>query len=205
MRTLLALVLGLALATAPAMAQIWTEEGDAGDLPGNAQTPIGSGPLTAIIGSLSSSADADMYCVSVPDAGAFVATTCGVTTFDTQLWLFAGDGLGLSFNDDDPAGCGLQSTVTGVFLPGGGEYLIAITSYSNDALNAGGLEIWVDSPFNVERQPDGAGAGDPYIVSWDGAGFSDGAYQIAFTGAEFCGGATAVEPTTWGTIKSIYK
>jgi hypothetical protein len=187
------------------MAQVWNEEGDAGDLPATAQVPLGTGPLTAILGTLQSDTDADMYCISVPETGRFLGTTCFVTSFDTQLWLFDQTGLGLSFNDDDPGGCGLQSAVTGVFLPGPGEYLIAITSYSNDALNAAGQEIWADSPFGVERQPDGDGAGDPYIVSWNGGGFSDGAYQIDLTGAEYCGGATPVEPTTWGNIKTLYR
>ncbi|MEZ4651657.1 MAG: DVUA0089 family protein [Candidatus Eisenbacteria bacterium] len=205
MKKMVVLALGLLCVSNVAMAASWSENGDAGDLPGTAQVPEGSGALDSISGSIASNGDADMYCISVPTSGGFVASTCGGATIDTQLWVFNLDGSGVSFNDDDPSGCGLQSTVTGTFLPGPGQYLIAISSYSNDALNAAGQEIWADSPFAEERAPDGAGAGDPFVVSWNGAGSSSGAYTIFLSGVEFCGNPTPIEEKSWGQIKSIYK
>jgi hypothetical protein len=44
------------------------------------------------------------------------------------------------------------------FVTDSGFYMIAISSYDNDPLNSGGLEIWADQPYNVERAPDGPGA-----------------------------------------------
>lgn len=204
MKALFAVAIGLALASS-ASAQNWVESGDAGDLPGTAQVPAGSGALLSIAGTIASNADADMYCITVPTPGGFLATTCGSATIDTQLWIFDSNGGGVAFDDDDPAGCGLQSTLSGVFLPGGGQYYLAISTYSNDALNAGGQEIWSDTPFDVERAPDGAGAGDPTVASWNGGGFSSGAYRIVLTGVEYCGGPVPTIDSTWGKIKNTYK
>jgi hypothetical protein len=47
----LTVLLGLSVA-APAGAQTWAEQGDAGDLPPFAQVPVGQGPITSITGSL---------------------------------------------------------------------------------------------------------------------------------------------------------
>ncbi|MCB9465501.1 MAG: DVUA0089 family protein [Candidatus Eisenbacteria bacterium] len=205
MKKVIAVAIGLLCVSSAAMAATWVEVDDAGDLPGTAQVPEGSGPLDGIQGTIGANNDADMYCITVPDAGMLVATTCGGATIDTQMWIFDENGVGISFDDDDPAGCGLQSTVTGAFLLGPGNYLLAISTYSNDALNAAGDEIWADSPFATERQPDGAGAGDPVIASWNGAGSSSGDYFIALTGVEFCGGVVPTIEKSWGEIKSIYK
>ena len=203
MKALFAVALGLALAST-ASAQDWVESGDAGDLPGSAQVPAGAGPLLTISGTISSNADADMYCISIPNPGEFRASTCGGTTIDTQLWLFDENGAGVTFNDDDPGGCGLQSTITGVFVPGGGQYYIAISTYSNDAENAAFEEIWLDTPFGTERPPDG-GTADTVIASWNGEGFFSGAYRIDLSGAEYCGGPVPVILSTWGQIKATYK
>lgn len=204
MKALFAVAIGLALASS-ASAQDWVESGDAGDLPGTAQVPAGSGALLSISGSIASNADADMYCISIPTTSTFRASTCGGTTIDTQLWLFNSDGMGISFNDDDPGACGLQSTLTGVFVPGPGQYYLAISTYSNDATNAAGQEIWLDQPFGTERAPDGAGAGDPFVTGWNGGGLSSGQYRIALQGTEYCGGATPTIESTWGQIKATYK
>jgi hypothetical protein len=203
-KVLFVLTLGVALAATPAIAQnIWFEVGDAGDLPGIHQVPAGTDPFTAIHGFFTGDAlTADMYCVEILDPMAFGATTTGGTTIDTQLWLFDMSGMGITFNDDDPAG-GLQSRITGQFVPGPGEYLLAISAgYTYDAVNAAGQEIWLDSPYNVERMPDGPGAPGP-ITGWIGSP-TPGEYIIALQGASFCE-VTAVESATWGTIKAMYR
>jgi len=175
MRALLVLlVFGMFILAAPVLAGEWTEEGDATDLPPGQET-VGDDPLTAIHGNLDLD-DADMFCITVTDPATFSATTCGVTSFDTQLSLFDADGLGVSFDDDDPGGCGLQSTVTGAFVTGAGTYLLAISSYDWDAAGANG-DIWNDTPYSEERAPDGPGAPGP-VIGWGGTGYNSGAYSI---------------------------
>lgn len=199
MRFALTLFVLAAVAATPAMAQ-WVEQGDAGDLPATAQVPAGVNPLTSITGTFLAS-DADMYCIRIDNPQAFSATTCAVSTVDTQLWLFLPNGNGVSFNDDSPVPCGLQSTITGVFVSAPGTYLLAISKYDRDAMN-GANAIWLDTPFNVERAPDGPGAPGP-ITGWAGT-TTTGNYRINLAGTSYCG-ATAVEPTTWGNIKSVYR
>ncbi len=196
----LTLVLLVAVVTAP-MAQ-WAEVGDAGDLCTTGQVPTGAGALTTITGSAGVNGDADLYCVNVASPSAFSATTCYVTSIDTQLWLFDQQCMGLSHNDDDPAGCGLQSTVTGTFLPGPGNFWLGISTYDWDPMDAAGNELWADTPYGDETPPDGPGGGGPVTV-WGGTAFADGPYQINLTGAGYCG-LTATEETSWSTIKTLY-
>jgi len=203
MKIMILLTLALALLATPAVAQVWIEEGDAGELPDTAQLTQCEGALVAINGNLDGENDVDMYCVTIPDPAAFIATTCGGTSIDTQLWLFDVNGIGISFDDDDPGGCGLQSTLTGQFVPQGDQYFLAISAYSRDAVDAAGAEIWADSPFAEERQPDGPGAPGP-IAGWGGDGFSEGPYEIILDGTTCCG-TVATENHTWGDIKSLYR
>jgi hypothetical protein len=200
MRGLLAFLLLGAFLVSPVVAGEWTEDGDAPDLPGG-QNTVGDGALTAIHGSIGTN-DADMYCVDIPDPAAFSATTCGGTSYDTQLCLFDGAGYGVSFDDDDPGGCGLQSTITGRFVGAPGHYLVAISSYDWDPGSAGG-DIWADTPYGTERAPDGPGAGG-VITVWSGTSYNSGAYTIYLTGANFCGSGVPVQELTFGRIKSMY-
>ncbi len=172
----------------------WTEDGDAGDLPDTAQVPSGSGDLTGIRGNLDPS-DADMFRIRICDYANFSATTVGGATFDTQLFLFNTDGMGVSFNDD--AGT-LQSRITAQFLSADGDYLIALSGYNHDAVDSAGAIIWANTPFGTERQPDGPGAANP-IAGWIGTG-GDGPYTIALTGACFPGGSRCVADIDDGTF-----
>ncbi len=201
MKALVAYVVALGvLLAAPAMAQ-WVEQGDAGELPATAQVPIGGGPLATISGTFLAD-DTDMFCIRIDAPTSFTATTCGGTQDDTQLFLFREDGTGVTHDDDDPGGCGLQSTITGVFVSSPGQYLIAVSKYNRDPQGAGACTIWANSPFNVERAPDGTCPGNP-VIGWTGT-TSAGSYRISMTSVSYCG-ATAVEPATWGGIKSIYR
>jgi len=193
MKRLLCLAAVMAMATC-AYGQVWDEQvdggGDAGDLPGIAQVPAGGGALTTITGLIGAGGDADMFLIHIDNPGIFQAKTWPGTSIDTQLWLFDANGIGVSFNDDDPGGAGLQSTITGAFVPGPGDYYLAVSTYDRDAQNASSLDIWNDTPYNVERAPDGPGAPGP-VAGWAGTGFSDGPYQIDLTGASY-----VPEPTT---------
>jgi hypothetical protein len=164
--------------------------GDAGDVPTNAQivyrpdqTPCQS-PVTRISGVRADPTDADMYVICITDPANFSASTVGLAGFDTQLWLFRCDGTGVVHNDDSG---GLQSRIdnsTGC-LNGlqAGTYLLAITGYNQDPVDANGNLLWNNSPFGAVRCPDGPGAANP-MVGWTGSGGS-GNYGIALTGAYF--------------------
>ncbi len=165
-----------------AFGDVWDEQGDAGQLLGDAQHTVGNGALDEIRGNHAAN-DADLYCIRITDAGRFLATTTGGTSLDTQLFLFDANGFGVTHNDDNPSG-GLQSRLTGQFVSGPGLYYLAISTYNMDPSSAGGL-IWNSSPFNVERAPDGPGAGSP-LLSWGTGGATAGAYTIFLSGASFC-------------------
>jgi hypothetical protein len=190
-------ILASLLLVASVMAGDWYEVGDAIDVPPG-QATNGTGPLNNIYGSIGTTADADLYCIYINDAASFSATTVGMTTLDTQLWLFDENGYGVAFDDDDPGGAGLQSTLSSAFVTSNGFYLLGISTYNNDAVDAGGQFLWNSSPFNVERAPDGPGAANP-LAGWDGNGFSTGDYGIALSGATYC----IPEPATFGMLAVI--
>ena len=186
--------LGVLLA-APAMAQ-WTEQGDAGQLPATAQVPIGGGPLTTIAGTMPAD-DVDMYSICVDNPATFSAQTCDAgATWDTQLFLFRVDGVGVIW-DDDTCASGLQSLIGSfasctINIPG--PYMLAISKYNRDP-RAGTVVLFPASGCTTV----------PNVVdSWTGTTTAGGNYTITFTGVSYCG-ATAVEPATWGSIKNIYR
>lgn len=171
------------------------EQGDAPDvLPGQATT--GTGTMAGIRGTLTA-ADVDLYCIMITDPSTFRASTgSGGATFDTQLFLFDSTGRGVTMDDDDPGG-GVQSTITGAFVTSPGTYYIAISQYNIDPVDANSALIWANTPFGVERAPDGPGAANP-LSSWSGTAGSGGNYRIAITGATWCsggGGPETIVPT----------
>ncbi len=181
--TKLGFIVGMAAAAllgGVANGQTWTESGDAPNLlPG--QETQGSGALTQIDGNHDAN-DADLFKITITDASTFSATTTGGSSLDTQLFLFDANGMGVTHDDDDPNG-GLQSRITGQFVSGPGVYYLAISAYNMDPSSSGGT-IWANSPFNVERAPDGPGAGSP-LLSWGTGGATAGTYSIFLTGAGF--------------------
>lgn len=170
-----------------AQAQVWVEIPDAPDaLPFTAQLTVGVGPLTTISGGGNFPGDTvDAYCIHIVDPLHFSATTVGGTGQDTQLWLFTPAGIGVTFDDDDAGAGVLQSTITGMFVPGPGHYILAISPYDRDALDGAGSEIWADGPFGLERAPDGPGAPGP-VMGWGGFSSDLDPYRITLTGATFC-------------------
>jgi hypothetical protein len=171
------------------------EQGDAPELlPG--QLTVGVGSLDAIQGSIATSSDADLFCILVVNYQAFRATTHnGLGTLaDTQLFLFNANGMGVTHNDDDPGGGTFRSTLTSQFLTSNGVYYLGISAYNRDPQSPNGL-IWNNTPFNVERQPDGPGAPGP-LSSWTGVS-GTGTYEITLSGCEFC---AVPEPGTIAVI-----
>ncbi len=97
-----------ALAAASAHAQTYTKVGAGQDyLPATAQL-TGTGPLTAIQGSFSTTTTAstasnpDLFRIYIDGTSPFSATTVNfdTTVFDTQLFLFDATGAGVYSNDD---------------------------------------------------------------------------------------------------------
>ncbi|GJQ30132.1 MAG: hypothetical protein HBSAPP03_20160 [Phycisphaerae bacterium] len=161
---------------------------DAGELPNFHQVLIGTGPVGAIVGNNAAN-DTDMFEIEICDLFNFSASTVGAS-FDTQLFLFNLDGTGVSFNDD---ASGTASIITFGFVPGPGRYLLAITRYNRDPVDEAGQLLWNNTPFNVERAPDGPGMFNP-VASWTGVTTAAGAYRINLTGACFPNLAPPCDP-----------
>src|SRR5690606_38011472 len=208
LRTMQAALFAFALVAVPALAQ--EPGGDAPDGTSAAQDAFG---LTTIDGDLESISDVDCFAIYIEDSAAFGATTVGspVGAPDTKLYIWNGsvDGAddGIAFNDDAIDGGTLLSR-----LPVGdplltalspGEYVLCVTSYDQDPLNAAGLDIFPQgSPFN-QVYPPAPSDGDAFLASWDHPGFgSSGPYTISLTGVGTPGGgceqsisATLDDPT----------
>jgi hypothetical protein len=174
--------------------------GDAGDLPATAQivtlpdaTPCET-PVTRVRGDLGAS-DADMYVICITDPASFSATTVGSAGFDTQLWLFRCDGTGVVHNDDAVGTTVLQSRIDNSTncITAGGVYLLAISRYNLDPVDASGQLIWNDSPFRAVRCPDGPGRANP-IAGWTGSTTAAGRYIIQLQGAYFVRPSGCEEP-----------
>jgi len=109
------------------------EAGDAGQLPGTAQSVPGTGELTAISGSISDTLDVDMYRLCLTDASSWEALA-QQTNLDPMLFLFDKDGNGFVMNDDNtpPGAYGSRIDETGSNVPATPqEVLLAISSYRN--------------------------------------------------------------------------
>ncbi len=139
----------------------------------------------SILGSLGTS-DIDMFAICVGDPLTFGATTYPGTLYDTQLFLFNPDCTGALMNDDVPTGnpgdTTLQSAIVGVPLAAGGLYYLAVSRYDNDPQDAASADLWLDTPFDVVRAPDGAGAANA-LHHWSGSASTAGAYQVDLTSA----------------------
>ncbi len=185
MRTLMTAGLVLAVAGV-ASAQTWGEMGDAGqDGIGAAQTTVGSGSLSSITGLLTSGADVDLYEIRITDIAGFTASTIGGASFDTQLFLFAADGSGITENDDSG---GLQSLINSDGLIGSGSgvgnYFLAVSRFNADPRDAGGVALfgfgtWPGS--GDQRMPTSTAA----LAQWTTSGSAAGDYRIELTGAEY--------------------
>ncbi len=165
--------------------QPWTEPGDAGELPSTAVTVPGAGALAWILGHNAGGGDVDMYRITICDAANFSASTVGGAAWDTQLFLFNGGGLGIAANDDEVGGTSLQSRITGQFVPGNGEYLLAVSAYNRDPVSGGAGALLFSPPIpRAEIPANGPGAGAP-VDAWINSPLISGDYAIVFTGA--CG------------------
>ena len=187
-----ALILGVA--TSEASAAVWVESVDAGDLPSNAQEVAGSGPLTAIEGTIEDSADQDMFLIFIADPAAFAASTNNLGTNlpvdnDTQLFLFDFDGFGVLANDDDPLDplTFLSAVPAGSLIGDPDLYYLAVSIFDNDPFSPSGLIFPNDDASDGivvgATGPGGASA----ITGWVFDPFppDSGPYRIELSGATF--------------------
>lgn len=168
---------------------------DAGSLPSHAQpitlpdqTPCET-PVETVRGELSNPSDVDMYIICITDPTQFVAhTRYESNEFDSQLWLFRCDGTGVVHNDVYNPMFGarpaqIRNNPSCPIEPG--VYLLAISAYNNDPVDAGGEPLWTDENPTLNLCPDGTGAENP-VAGWTGNTLQEyGAYLIALRGASF--------------------
>ena len=118
----------------------WNESGDAGNTPGTAQTPIGTGQLDIIIGTLSPATDTDVFRIYIPNPDIFALNMIGtaLTPYealgnDTEVYVLNEAG-NLVFNHD---GANLAQVNAGQ-LAGrpAGVYLIAYNLFSSTPISS---------------------------------------------------------------------
>jgi hypothetical protein len=188
------------------------EVGDTGDLPSTSQKLGPPGAMTEIHGWLGTPgaekgdlADRDVFQVCARTPEEFSATTYnGIpsTGFDSQLFLFDENGLGVYANDDGPSPTGPSSTLPANHPEGPKDdeeedangddvdvYYLAISHYNFDPISAGGV-IFRDRVFVVG--PEGPGWASP-VTGWTRLAGSPvgemrvpGEYRIFLTGVESC-------------------
>lgn len=187
---------------------IYTEVGDAGELPATAQTTTdASQAFDEIKGTLSPTTgdSVDMYKIYVTGGGNFSAETVGGAAFDTELFLFDSSGKGVYANDDTtgfltpsllPANNALTPTAAGY-------YYLAISQCCHQPFSSGGAifsDVDGGSGHLLLSGPTGAGGSFP--VSSFGGTFDQnpggGAYTIFLTGATIAPTVPSVpEPSTF--------
>ncbi len=192
------------LAVPAAIAQVWTEDGDAGDLLGTAQVTLGTGGLTTIAGVLAGYEDVDLYCIQLtatPPAGLpLVALQCAQDS-DPSPWLFDAVGMGVRANVLCAGGMKTLTAPNVSLAPG--LYYVAVSHTGRNPSSAGG-DIW-QFPVLGPQSPNGPGAGSG-LLSWPGspAVVPPVSYQMTLGWMTFCDGATPAERSSWSTLKSMY-
>ncbi|HEY1768704.1 MAG TPA: DVUA0089 family protein [Chthoniobacterales bacterium] len=142
--------------TAPANAQSYTEVIDAGQtLATAASTGIAGVPLTSIVGTISTSIDADLFAITITSTTSFSAVASSNAGIDTSLFLFNSAGVPIMANDDSsnsslqaalPAGNSLLMTLTA------GTYYIGISLSGNEPINLNSqLLFTLDQPTTKVR------------------------------------------------------
>ncbi|MEC5398400.1 DVUA0089 family protein [Uliginosibacterium sp. H1] len=164
------------------------EIGDAGQLPGSAQSIAGG--VDSIVGNLDNGFDVDLYRL-VLGGGLFSATTlpgpacCGLGS-DTQLFLFNEAGMGIVANDDEPFGGTQKSFIQALLTPG--VYFLAVSVYSMDPFSADGFIFpdYTHCCFQPVDFPTWPGGGQP-LAGWsvgpaaEDSGVQPGSYVVSFS------------------------
>ena len=174
----------------------WTELVDANqNTISQAQITHSTTRLDAIAGSLVTTDDIDLYCISITDPANFSASTIAGASFNTQLALFDLQGNGVVFNDNFASTA--QSTITADALASPGTYFLAVfpSGVSNGPRDADGNLIFTGlaffDPANTQVAPDPCpGTTRPTcsplssaLSLFAGTGNAAGPYVVYLTGA----------------------
>lgn len=172
------------------------ETGDAGDNPNTAQfTFTANGTLTSIAGSLSPF-NADVFVIRIDNPAQFSATTVGGAAFDTQLFLFTLNGTAI-FMNDNANGMTLQSSLPANTSLAPGLYLLAISMFGFDPVDANSELLFAPGSSTSVRGPRNMGEGPLARFTDNGAAGDDfGPYTIMLTGVS----AAVPEPSTWALL-----
>jgi hypothetical protein len=174
----------------------WQEQGDAGELLSSAQSLTGRDDIEAINGNISTSYDVDMYKIKISNPTSFSAVLTGGegdNNWDSMLWLFDENGLGVYANDDAHTGNGSSTLPFGSSLSPKlfGEYFLAISDDDIDPYSGSSISdlIFAASgyPYTEIIAPTGSG-GSSSLSGWipDSTvekSFNNANYSIALTGA----------------------
>jgi filamentous hemagglutinin family protein len=151
---------------------ITQENGDAGQLLSDSQTINDTNtPLPdAISGEISEGNDADLYRIYLPEGITITPTTEGSIAEFTRIFLFNGEGLGISANQGLP-----QATLPEVTQSG--TYYLGISSFINSPISADGPIFAFNPDLNTfQFEGLGIGANSP-LNNWDNLGLFTGAYN----------------------------
>jgi hypothetical protein len=173
------------------------ETGDAGSAAATAQVTgsVAGQTLLSIAGTISTTADADFYLITIPNPSLFSASTVGGSLVDTQIYLFTSSGAPVYLNDD-ANGSSLQSTLPLGSLLGpqsAGTYILGISVSGVDPVNSTNQTLFAPAIFSTDLRGPASNTFGTVAGVFDNAAFADaGAYSITLTGA-----VTAVpEPAT---------
>jgi PEP-CTERM motif len=177
----------------------YVEAGDAGSAPTTAQGTggVAGQALASIAGTLSATADADFYVITIANPSLFSATTVGGSLVDTQIYLFTVDGAPVYLNDDAD-GLSTQSLLPAGSLLGpqtAGTYILGISVSGVDPINSTNQTLFAPAFFSTDLRGPASNTFGTVAGVIDNSAFADfGGYSIALTGADT---ALAVpEPST---------
>lgn len=167
-------IAALSFLAAPVHAVNWTEAGDAGQLLGTAQEPLGDGPLRNIYGTISTTADVDLYKIFISNPTTFSASVTSTSgNFDSVLALFNGGGYGVYGNDDAALGNSNAGLPAGSLLgpQAPGWYYIAVFGLDTTPTSGNGttpdhyIAPDTSSPFTSVLSASGPGGAEP-LSNW---------------------------------------
>ncbi|HVW65648.1 MAG TPA: DVUA0089 family protein [Nitrosospira sp.] len=208
--SLLTAALLVTLLAGPAHAVNWTEVGDAGDLLGTAQEPMGDGSLRNIYGTISTNADVDLYRIFISDPTSFSASVTSTSgNFDSVLALFNGGGYGVYANDDARLGDRNAGLPAGSFLgpQAPGWYYLAVFGLDTTPTSGNGftpdhyIGPEVSAPFTQIIGASGPGGASP-LTGWapvdsdDVASINEG-YRLRLSGTMV---SAVPEPETYAML-----
>ena len=204
------------LAASAGHAQFFTETSDAGQTLATADPTALTGalagaPLTTILGTFNSAADADLFVISITAPATFSATTNNSVTnlggTDPALFLLSASGQAIATNDDAsgatfdatlPAANTLYATLTA------GTYYLGISTSGNQPVNSANQLLFAGYPAGDTTAVRGAAPG---LNPTSEATFNDSPYDTTRSGAyviDLTSSATALnpapEPSSWGVI-----